>query len=56
MHVIWTRLSFANIESEDCSSELSIEKEFEVILKCFKEVDITRNVKIKNKLHEIVFP
>jgi len=37
VYVTWTRLSFEDIASQQCSSELSIDKEFEVIAKRFKE-------------------
>ncbi|XP_068466406.1 uncharacterized protein [Phaseolus vulgaris] len=40
VHVMWTRLSFEDIATEQCSSELSIDKEFEVIVKRFKELDV----------------
>jgi len=53
---MWTRLSFQDIPSEQCSSELSIDKEFEVIAKQFKELDIAGKVNIKTKLQEIAFP
>ena len=56
VHVIWTQLSFKDIATEHCSLELSIEKEFEVISKRFKEVDIASKVNIKTKFQEISFP
>ncbi|XP_068461737.1 uncharacterized protein [Phaseolus vulgaris] len=55
IHVMWTRLSFEDITSEQCSSELSIDKEFEVIAKRFKELDVVGKVNIKTKLQEIAF-
>ena len=56
VYVIWTRLSFKDIATEHCSSKLSIEKEFEVFSKCFKEVDVASKVSIKIKLEGIAFP
>ena len=53
---MWTRLSFEDIATQQCSYELSIDKEFEVITKCFKELDVAGKVNIKTKLQEIVFP
>lgn len=43
------------IPSNDCSSELSIQKEFDVIIKCFKEVENPGKVNTKNKLHKITY-
>ena len=56
VHVMWTRLSFDDIAAEQCSYELSIDKEFEVIAKRFKELDVAGEVNIKTKLQEIAFP
>ena len=53
---MWTRLSFEDIATEQCSSELSIDKEFEVIAKRFKELDVAGKLNIKTKLWEIAFP
>jgi len=49
-------LSFVDLSCDDSANELSIQQEFNVILNCFKEVDITGKVQIKNKLHEIAYP
>ncbi|XP_068504613.1 uncharacterized protein [Phaseolus vulgaris] len=56
VHVMWTRLSFEDIATEQSSSELSIDKEFEVIAKRFKELDVAGKVNIKSKLQDIAFP
>ncbi|XP_068486332.1 uncharacterized protein [Phaseolus vulgaris] len=56
VHVMWTRLSFEDIATEQSSSELSIDKEFEVIAKQFKELDVAGKVNIKSKLQDIAFP
>ncbi|XP_068471557.1 uncharacterized protein [Phaseolus vulgaris] len=48
--------SFEDIATEQSSSELSINKEFEVIAKRFKELDVAGKVNIKSKLQEIAFP
>ncbi|XP_068471255.1 uncharacterized protein [Phaseolus vulgaris] len=55
VHVMWTRLSFEDIATEQSSSELSIDKEFEVIAKRFKELDVAGKVNIKSKLQDIAF-
>ena len=56
VHVMWTRLSFEDIATEQCSSELSIDKDFEVIAKRFKELDVAGKFNMKSKLQEIAFP
>ncbi|XP_068475180.1 uncharacterized protein [Phaseolus vulgaris] len=56
VHVMWTRLSFEDIATEQSSYELSIDKEFEVIAKRFKELDVAGKVNIKSKLQDIAFP
>jgi len=56
VHVIWTRLSFEDIATEQCSSKLSIEKKFDVISNLFKELDVACKVNINTKLQEIPFP
>ncbi|XP_068498050.1 uncharacterized protein [Phaseolus vulgaris] len=56
IHVMWTRLSFEDIATEQSSTELSIDKEFEVIAKRFKELDVAGKVNIKSKLQDIAFP
>jgi len=52
VHVMWTRLSFSDLSS----SELSIKQEWEVISKCFDELDIGGKITIKGKLAEIAYP
>jgi len=49
VHVIWSQLSSEDIAIQQCSSELSIEKEFEVIAKRFKELDVAGKVNINCK-------
>ena len=49
-------IKFEDIAGEQCSSELSIDKEFEVIAKRFKELDVAGKVNIKTKLQEMAFP
>ena len=56
IHVMWTRLSFEDIATEQRSSKLSIDKEFDVIAKRFKDLDVAGKVNIKTKLQEISFP
>ena len=56
VHVMWTRLSFSNMSCSESSSKLSIQQEFDVILNCFKQVDIVGKVTIKSKLSEIAYP
>ncbi|XP_068466238.1 uncharacterized protein [Phaseolus vulgaris] len=56
VHVMCTRLSFEDIATKQSSSELSIDKEFEVIAKRFKELDVASKVNIKSKLQKIAFP
>ncbi|XP_068504274.1 uncharacterized protein [Phaseolus vulgaris] len=56
VHVMWTHLIFEDNATEQSSSELSIDKEFEVIAKLFKKLDVAGKVNIKSKLQEIVFP
>jgi len=41
VHVMWTRLT---------SFELSIQQEFDIILNCYKEVNIAGKVTTKSKL------
>jgi len=55
IHVIWIRLSFEDIATQQCSFELSFEKEFGMISKRFKELDVAGKVNIKTKLQEITF-
>ena len=47
INFFWTRLSFA---------DMSMQQEFDVIVKHFAEVDIARKVIITSKLHEIAYP
>jgi len=56
VYIFWTRLTYADISCVETTSELSIEQEFDVIFKRFKEVDIAGKLHIKNKLREIAFP
>jgi len=46
----WTRLSFKDIATQQCSYELSIDKKFKVIAKRFKKLDIAGKINIKTKL------
>ncbi|XP_068475207.1 uncharacterized protein [Phaseolus vulgaris] len=48
--------TFEDIATEQYSSELSIDKEFEVIAKRFKQLEVAGKVNIKSKLQEIAFP
>ena len=56
VHLIWTRLSFLDISSDDTSTELSIQQEWAVIMNRFKEVDMVGKINIKAKLREIAYP
>ncbi|XP_068477380.1 PKS-NRPS hybrid synthetase cheA-like [Phaseolus vulgaris] len=56
VHLIWTRLSFLDISSDDTSAELSIQQEWAVIMNRFKEVDMAGKINIKAKLREIAYP
>jgi len=40
VYVNWTQLSFLDIVSDDCASELSIEKDFDVIMKCLNRLTL----------------
>ncbi|XP_068504242.1 uncharacterized protein [Phaseolus vulgaris] len=53
VHVMWTRLSFEDIATEQSSSELSIDKEFEVIVKRFKELDVAGKTSIYAPDHKV---
>ncbi|XP_068483428.1 uncharacterized protein [Phaseolus vulgaris] len=55
VHLIWTRLSFLDISSDDTSAELSIQQEWVVIMNRFKEVDMAGKINIKAKLREITY-
>jgi len=56
VHVMWKRLNFSDISYNESRSELCIQRDIEVIVNCFKQVDIAVKVSIKTKLHEIVYP
>jgi len=56
IHVMWTRLSFSNVSSSQSEGQLSIQREVDLLLNLFKEVDIAGKVTIKHKLLDIVFP
>ena len=47
VHLIWTRLSFLDISSDDTSAELSIQQEWAVIMNRFNEVDMAGKINIK---------
>jgi len=49
IHVMWTRLSFSNVSSSQSEGQLSIQREVDLLLNLFKEVDIARKVTIKGK-------
>ncbi|XP_027934490.1 uncharacterized protein LOC114189955 [Vigna unguiculata] len=55
-NVMWTRLSFSNVSSSQSEGQLSIQKEVDLLLNLFKEVDIAGKVTIKHKLLDIVCP
>ncbi|XP_027940169.1 uncharacterized protein LOC114194244 [Vigna unguiculata] len=54
IHVMWTRLSFSNVSSSQSEGQLSIQREVDLLLNLFKEVDIAGKVIIKHKLLDIV--
>jgi len=56
IHVMWTRLSFSNVSSSQSEGQLSIQREIDLLLNLFKEVDIVGKVTIKHKLLDIVCP
>ena len=56
IHVMWTRLSFSNVSSSQSEGQLSIQREVDLLLNLFKEVDIAGKVTIKHKLLDIVCP
>ena len=56
LHIMWTRLSFSNISSNESLPWLCIDKEIDMVVNCFSEVDIAGKVTIKQKLLEIVCP
>jgi len=56
IHVMWTRLSFSNVSSSQPEGQLSIQREVDLLLNIFKEVDIVGKVTIKHKLLDIVCP
>ncbi|XP_027926093.1 uncharacterized protein LOC114183319 [Vigna unguiculata] len=53
---MWTRLSFSNVSSSQSEGQLSIQREVDLLLNLFKEVDIAEKVTIKHKLLDIVCP
>jgi len=53
--VMWTQLSFEDIATEQCSFELSIDIEFEVIAKRFKDLDVAGKVNIKLNCKKLPF-
>jgi len=53
LHIMWTRLSFSNISSNESLPRLCIDKEIDMVVNRFSEVDIVGKVTIKQKLHEI---
>jgi len=56
IHVMWTRLSFSNVSSSQSEGQLSIQREVDLLLNLFKEVDIAGKVTIKHKLLDIICP
>jgi len=56
IHVMWTRLSFSNVSSSQSEGQLSIQREVDLVLNLFKEVEIAGKVTIKHKLLDIVCP
>jgi len=56
IHVMWTRLTFSNVSFSQSEGQLSIQREVDLLLNLFKEVDIARKVTIKHKLLDIVCP
>jgi len=55
VHMVWTRLSFSDLSLSQSSSELFIQQNWDVIFKCFEEVDIGGKITIKDKLREIAY-
>jgi len=53
LHIMWTRLSFSNISSNESLPRLCIDKEIDIVVNRFSEVDIVGKVTIKQKLLEI---
>jgi len=47
LHVMWTRLSFSNISSNESLPRLCIDKEIDMVVNHFSEVDIAGKVIIK---------
>jgi len=56
IHFMWTWLSFSNVSFSQSEGQLSIQKEVDLLLNIFKEVDIAGKVTIKHKLLDIVYP
>jgi len=46
LHIMWTRLIFSNISSNESLPRLCIDKEIDMVVKCFSEVDIVGKVTI----------
>jgi len=47
IHIMWTRLTFSNVSSSQLEGQLSIQKELDMVLNHFKDVDIAGKVTIK---------
>ena len=56
VHVMWTQLSFEDITTQQCSSKLPIDKEFEVITKRFKELVVQFHLQIYCGQHIVIQP
>jgi len=47
LHILWTGLSFSNISSNESLPRLCIDKEIDMVVNFFSEVDIIGKVTIK---------
>lgn len=56
IHIMWTRLTFSNVSSTQLEDQLSIQRELDLVLNHFKDIDIVGKVIIKQKLLDIVRP
>jgi len=56
IHTMWTRFTFSNVSSSQLKGQLSIQREFDLVLNHFKDIDIARKLTIKHKLPDIVCP
>ena len=56
LHIMWTRLSFSIISSNESLLKLCIDNEINMVVNRFIEVDIAGKVTIKQKLLEIMSP